>query len=110
MQLVQADLFEYSPPSPFDAVYEQTCLCAIDPRRRPDFEQQVHSWLETGGQLILLAMQTGNSDEGPPFHCDLTDVRDLFSSSRWKWETGPPIRLDHPGGPIHELVCRLRRR
>ena len=29
--VVQADLLEWQPDAPFDAIYEQTCLCALAP-------------------------------------------------------------------------------
>jgi len=30
-EVIQADVLSYQPPHPFDAIYEQTCLCAIHP-------------------------------------------------------------------------------
>ena len=30
-QVIQADVLAYQPELPFDAVYEQTCLCALSP-------------------------------------------------------------------------------
>ena len=110
VDLVEADLFEFQPATPFAAVYEQTCLCAIAPERRLDYQRRLHSWLEPGGELMLLAMQTGRPGQGPPFHCDVADLRQLFRDDQWHWPEEPPLRLEHPGGPIFELGFCLRRR
>lgn len=107
-ELVNGDLFAYAPDQRFDAVYEQTCLCAIEPEQRADYEQRLHGWLKPEGVLYALFMQTGVRG-GPPFHCDLIMMRELFDASRWQWpvETGPVLVL-HKNGRF-ELGHMLRR-
>ena len=105
-QVIQADLFRFSPAHPFDAIYEQTCLCAIDPSQRKTYAGLLADWLRPKGKLFALFMQTENP-EGPPFSCQLDAMRDLFSTS-WNWQ-GTPIRIEHPMG-LHELACVLERR
>jgi SAM-dependent methyltransferase len=103
--VVQADLFQFCPAAPFDAIYEQTCLCAIDPGQRSTYAQSLARWLRPGGKLFALFMQTGKPG-GPPFHCPLEEMRELFQTG-WKWE-GEPKRVEHPAG-LHELACVLER-
>src|SRR6478736_685143 len=44
-QVEQADLFAWDPVSPFDAVYDQTCLCALPPGLWPSYARRLHRWL-----------------------------------------------------------------
>lgn len=107
--LIAADLFSFEVSTPYDAVYEQTCLCAIDPGLRPRYADLVYQWLRPGGQLYLLMVQT-NSSHGPPFHCNPVEMRDLFSHRRWQWQESDVTHYDHPSGQIHELAVVLNRR
>ena len=103
--LIHGDLFELE-LEPFDAIYEQTCLCALQPEQWPAYEQWLYNHLKPGGQLLALFMQTGVAG-GPPFHCDLSDMQPLFDDSRWLWpEDGNEI--PHPSGR-HELAHLLIR-
>ncbi len=107
-QVIQADLLDWDAPDPFDAVYDQTCLCALDPSTRQDYECQLFSWLRPGGQLFVLLMQATNPD-GPPFPCDLDTMHQLFQDARWEWRDAEPLSIPHPAG-LHELGCILTRR
>ena len=90
-----ADLFTWQPPTAFDAVYDQTCLCALPPSLWPDYVARLHGWLKPGGRLFVLFMQTGQPG-GPPFHCDVATMRRLFAADSWEWP-------DHLGEPVlHE--------
>ena len=105
--LVCADIHSWRGQEPFDIVYEQTCLCAIEPAERVSYEATVAAALRQDGELFALFMQTG-SRGGPPFHCDLSDMRALFGEPRWTWPSASPLRSDHPVGVI-ELGFVLRR-
>ena len=105
-EVVAADLFDYE-GGPFDAIYEQTCLCALDPARWPDYERWLFARLRPGGLLLALFMQTG-ADGGPPFHCDLKAMRALFPERRWAWPEEPPLLSPHRNGRF-ELGFVLRR-
>lgn len=107
-EVMQADLFQYRPESPFDAIYEQTCLCAIQPDQRENYEALLYSWLKTGGSLYALFMQTG-TDGGPPFHCDLLHMRHLFPDTRWQWPVMEPVFTPHRNGRF-ELGYQLIRK
>lgn len=106
-EIVQSDLFAYRPTQPFEAIYEQTCLCALPPERWADYEQQLVAWLIPRGRLFAAFMQTDSAD-GPPFACRPAAMRELFAADRWEW----PERLNpqkHPTGLV-ELTGVLRRR
>ena len=87
----QADLMAWEPDAPFDAIYDQTCLCALPPVILPDYVRRLHRWLSPGGKLFILFMQTG-SKAGPPFDCPIDRMRLLFGVG-WAWpeSLGPPI-------------------
>ncbi len=105
--IVQSDVFAYRPDRPFEAIYEQTCLCALPPERWAEYEQRLATWLIPGGRLFAAFMQTDSTD-GPPFACPPNAMRRLFTADRWKW----PDRLEsqeHPNGLV-ELTGVLRRR
>lgn len=106
--IIQTDMFDYNPDTSFDAIYEQTSLCAIHPEQHSDYEKKLYSWLRPGGSLYALFMQTG-VEGGPPFHCDVTDMRELFHASRWDWGEGESLHSPHPSGRF-ELGYRLIKR
>jgi len=102
------DLFELDPDEPFDAIYEQTCLCALDPEHWQRYEAKLQQWLKPGGKLHAMFMQTG-SDGGPPFHCDVRAMRKLFIAERWQWQEEAPELVAHRNGR-YELAFTLTRR
>ena len=62
---LQGDVTTWQPDSPFDAIYDQTCLCALPPDLWPAYAASLHRWLRPGGRLFILFMQTGKPG-GPP--------------------------------------------
>ena len=115
-EVVQADVLSYQPGQHFDAVYEQTCLCAIHPEHWIEYAQQLQRWLKPGGSLWVLYMQmlrAAASEEGvihgPPYHCDINGMRALFSEKAWAWPKPPYAKVTHPN-LSHELALRLIRR
>lgn len=107
-ETVCADALAWQPETPFDTIYEQTCLCALQPGQWPAYEQQLFRWLKPGGHLYALFMQTGR-DGGPPFHCEPGEMRTLFPAARWVWPDTELERVEHPNG-LHELATLLIRR
>jgi len=103
----QGNLLELDDLPEFDAIYEQTCLCAMPPEFWPDYEIRLRQWLRPEGGLFALFMQT-TQEQGPPFRCPLSVMRQLFSETAWRWH---PIlgRVDHPAG-MHEWACLLTRK
>jgi len=106
--VVQADLLEWTPPEPFEVIYEQTCLCALDPGDWSAYAGCLWDWLRPGGRLLASFMQTGHPG-GPPWHCDLDAMRELLPESHWIWPGDQPLSVPHPNG-LEELGMVLVRR
>jgi methyl halide transferase len=104
----QADLFSWNPKAPFDAIYDQTCLCALPPAKWPEYAARLHHWLVPAGRLFILFMQTSVAG-GPPFHCDMDDMRLLFPETQWDWpDVLPPVVAHSPGRIEQPAVLRSR--
>ena len=114
-ELVEADALAWRPQRAFDAIYEQTCLCALYPDQWRDYADQLHRWLVPRGRLYALFMQFARPSaaegaiEGPPYHCDINAMRALFPDPRWAWPKPPYARTTHPSG-LAELAVLLDRR
>jgi hypothetical protein len=99
----QANLLAWEPASPFDAIYDQACLCALPPPTWPEYVTRLHRWLGGTGRLFILFMQT-NTQGGPPFHCDIGHMRRLFSAPQWQWPETLPEPVQHPSGRAEQPV------
>jgi SAM-dependent methyltransferase len=115
-EIVDADVCAWRPARPFDAVYEQTCLCAMHPTAWRAYESALADWLRPAGTLLAMFAQRPRPEaveagiiEGPPYHCDVNAMRMLFDDARWEWPAPPYARVPHPNG-MHELGLVLRRR
>ncbi|MEX1045454.1 MAG: methyltransferase [Chthoniobacterales bacterium] len=63
----------------FDGVFEHTCFCAIDPRRRTEYVEAVAAVLPPGGRLLaVFFVNPDNDGEGPPFGCTPEELDGLF--------------------------------
>ena len=86
VKIIQKDIFSLRDnfEGHFDYVIEQTCFCAIDIKRRPEYELLVSKLLKVKGQLIGLWFPIGkkNADGGPPFGVSIKEIKLLFSN---KW-------------------------
>jgi len=106
---VCTNIFDYKDTGAFDVVYEQTCLCAIQPSERQYYADAVFNWLKPNGKLLLSMMQKGAAG-GPPFHCDWINMRQLFVEGKWAWQLGAPIMIERGAqAPIFELGFVLQR-
>jgi SAM-dependent methyltransferase len=67
----------------FDAVWEHTCFCAIDPSLRAAYAKAMAGILPAGGHLVALFFLTpwdpGEKEEGPPFAATREEIMGLFS-------------------------------
>jgi len=115
-RVVQADVLRFQPEEEFDAIYEQTCLCAIHPEHWFSYARQLHQWLKPEGSLWVLFMQMirpAASEQGviqgPPYHCDINGMRALFTQDAWVWPKPPYTKVAHPS-LSHELAVRLVRK
>jgi methyl halide transferase len=101
------DLFAWAPDAPFDAIYDQTCLCALPPGLWPSYVRRLHQWLRPNSTLFILFMQS-DRPSGPPFHCDMRAMRHLFGPPGWVWPSALPETVTHPSG-LAEQPAVLRR-
>jgi SAM-dependent methyltransferase len=114
-RIESADVLHWQPEQPFDAIYEQTCLCALHPDHWLAYAEQVHSWLRPGGRLWALFMQVSRPGagegriEGPPYHCEINAMRALFPADRWDWPRPPYPLVPHPMGATELAVTLVRR-
>ncbi len=104
----QADLLAWSAAEPFDAIYEQTCLCALPPAMWSSYAARLHAWLHPGGVLAILFMQTGRWG-GPPYDCGLDAMRALFRAEAWVWPEVLPPPAPHPSLYTEQPAVLLRR-
>lgn len=113
-QVIEANVLTYEPLELFDAVYEQTCLCALTPDAWVTYSQQLARWIRPGGRLYVMFMQVARPGsqqglvEGPPFHCDINAMHALFNQRYWRWPSGPLTQVPHKNG-LFELACVLER-
>ncbi|MDR3538101.1 MAG: methyltransferase domain-containing protein [Acetobacteraceae bacterium] len=103
-----ANLLTWDAPAPFDAIYDQACLCALPPATWPGYVQRLHRWLRPGGRLFALFMQTGSAG-GPPFDCGLPAMRSLFPDPPWQWPATLGNPVPHPSGRIEQPVILYAR-
>ena len=107
-RLVVDDLLAWQPEQPFDAIFEQTCLCAFPPVDWEAYERAAFRLLRSGGALLALFVQTHRED-GPPWHCALKDMQTLFAPTRWEWrKSWPPQPMHTP--PLEEIPWMLIRK
>jgi len=78
----ERDIFELGVVYPgfFDGVWEYTCFCAIDPRRRPQYIDVLARILKPGGWLLACFFPMGDTPGGPPFAVNEAEVRALLAS------------------------------
>ena len=68
-------------PAFFDGVWEYTCFCAIDPRRRPEYVDVLAAILKPGGWILACFFPMGDKPGGPPFTVNEAKVRELLAPS-----------------------------
>ena len=100
-ELVLGEFFTWAPDEKFDAIFEQTSLCALPPERWKKYEEKLHEWLNPQGKLLAAFMQTGQ-EGGPPYHCELSDMNTLFSQQKWHW-SDEHISLEKETGKTERL-------
>lgn len=114
-RIESADVLRWQPEQPFDAIYEQTCLCALHPDQWVAYAAQLHSWLRAGGMLWALFMHVSRPGaaegrvEGPPYHCGINAMRALLPADRWAWPRPPYPMVPHPMGATELAVALVRR-
>ncbi len=95
----QRDIFSLSldHANTFDGVWEYTCFCAIDPRRREEYVRVMAAILRPGGWFLGCFYPIRAGGGGPPFPVSKREVRNLFT---------PPFRIEREFSPIHSVRRR----
>ncbi len=83
----------------FDAVFEHTCFCAIDPARRADYVAAVHAALRPGGHLLAIFYLDPGPEPGPPHGVTPAELDALFAG----------FHLEHQETPARAFAGRERR-
>jgi methyl halide transferase len=74
----------------FDAVWEYTCFCAIDPDRRPEYARALHDILKPGGTLLACFYPLRDGADGPPFPVSQPGIEAALAPIFRIVEAGPP--------------------
>ncbi len=106
-ELIQTDFFIWKLEKPFDAIYEQTSLCALHPDEWMEYEKCLFHWLKPKGKLFAQFMQTGQ-ESGPPFHCDIRAMANLFIVERWLWSEPYETKVVHSEN-LYEKIYLLEK-
>jgi SAM-dependent methyltransferase len=99
----------------FDWIFEHTCFCAIDPRRRPDYVESVYRALRPTGCLLAIFFlnpwDPGEAPEGggPPFGVIRKELDSLFGPYFELVDELTP-RTAYPGREGREIIRLLRKR
>ncbi len=109
LEVLEHDLFDLPDTlaGSFDAVWEQTCFCAIHPDRRVAYAEAVAGVLEPGGAFYGLFWNHGVAD-GPPFDVTADQVRNVFGE-RFVIDSLDPAH-ESVESRNNEFVARMRLR
>lgn len=110
-RFIQADLFEYTPEQPFDAIVEHTCLCAMPPEWRARYRDAAARLIKPGGLLVGIFFMNPDMDPGetgPPFGITDAELTALFEPAFEIVESDVPATA-YPGREGRELLRILRR-
>ncbi len=96
----------------FDLVLEHTCLCALPPTMRQDYEKAAHRLLRPGGLLAgiwFINPEMDPGETGPPFGIPVDELDALFPVTRWQViEDGVPA-TGYPGRIGRERLRVLKK-
>jgi SAM-dependent methyltransferase len=108
-EFVLADLF--APPrslGAFDAAWEHTCFCAVDPSRRDEYVDAVADLLRPGGRLLGLFFLI-RPETGPPFGATIEEIRVRFAR-RFTIDALRQADDSHPARAGKEAWAEMTRR
>lgn len=82
----------------FDGVWEYTCFCAIDPRRRAEYVRLMATILKPGGWFLACFFPLRRRGGGPPFDMSRPELRRLLA---------PRFRIERAELPVVPVARRL---
>jgi len=92
----------------FDAVWEYTCFCAIDPARRGEYTRVVHALLRPGGILLGCFFPLRDGTDGPPFPVSRPEIERVLAPGFDILDAAPPAESVEQRRGLEWLV-RARR-
>jgi len=91
----------------FDGLWEYTCFCAIDPRRRREYVDVVATILKPGGWLLACFFPIRPGRAGPPFPVTKAELRRLLAPRfRIEWAAPPPRPVPRRAGQEWMVLAR----
>jgi SAM-dependent methyltransferase len=87
-------------PRAFDGVWEYTCYCAIDPRRRAEYVASLAGAVRAGGWLLACFFPLHGAGAGPPFPVSAAEVRRVLP---------PAFRIERAFAPVRSARGRQGR-
>lgn len=108
VEFVLADLFTYSPQKPVDAVFEHTCLCAIDPKRRKEYFATVNRVLKNDGEYHAILFPEANpvDQDKPPFSTPIEDVKSFLNQLGFVISEERPIHTGFASRTFKEIYLK----
>ncbi len=88
----------------FDGVWEYTCFCAIEPARREEYVQVLHTILRAGGLLLACFFPLREGEDGPPFPVSRGDIDRALAGRFTVLRAGPPGRFAERRRDLEWLV------
>jgi SAM-dependent methyltransferase len=76
----------------FDGVWEYTCYCAIEPRRRAEYARVLAAILKPGGWFLACFFPIRSGGGGPPFPVARSEVRRMLGPRFQIERACPPPR------------------
>ena len=93
----------------FDAVWEYTCFCAIDPARRAEYARLVHAIMRPGGTFLACFYPLREGSDGPPFPVSRPEIERVLAPHFDTVGSGPPLYSVERRRGLEWLVHARRR-
>ena len=76
-KIIRGDFCKFDFPSQFDLIYDRTFLCALHPRRWPQYAKRVAQLLRPRGKLVGVFFY-GTEPDPPPYPLSKTGAAEIF--------------------------------
>jgi len=76
-KIIHGNFFKFDFPNRFDVIYERTFLCALHPRRWPQYAKRTAQLLRPRGKLVGVFFY-GTEPDPPPYPLSKTGAAEIF--------------------------------